>query len=169
MRWLVIPATLLAATAQAQCPLPNAPVLERTPSVYLQQTPGALTVCDGEQTQRWPLSSADARRTAAHVDQHWHFANRQSFVVTSGALGEVWEISYNPHTPEIATGKVHDFQYREGAFVPGYLHPQRGRIVVARISGSAAVIPEHGLWLEQNGQRRFYHLDVRKFIPFTPD
>lgn len=50
---------------------------------------------------------------------------RNSFVATFTDVPELWEISYNPKAPEIALGMVHDFQYREGQFVPGYLNPQR--------------------------------------------
>lgn len=166
MRWFpMMLAALLVTHAQAGCPLADAPVLEQSQKVYLQAYAGGLMLCDGDKNLRWPLTNADASHAAIQVDQHWHFPNRQSFVVVSGALGEVWEISYNPRAPEIATGKVHDFQYREGAFVPGYLHPQRGRIPQAVITASQAQADEHGLWLEQDGKRRFYHLDVRKFIP----
>jgi hypothetical protein len=50
---------------------------------------------------------------------------RSSFVASLLDLAELWEISYNPTAPEIAMGMVHDFQYREGSFVPGYLNVQR--------------------------------------------
>lgn len=43
-------------------------------------------------------------------------------------MPELWEISYNPKAPEIALGLVHDFQYHEGSFVPGYLNPQRSTL-----------------------------------------
>lgn len=50
---------------------------------------------------------------------------RGSFVLSLADLPELWEISYRPSAPEIALGMVHDFQYREGSFVPGYLNPRR--------------------------------------------
>jgi hypothetical protein len=52
-------------------------------------------------------------------------AVRNSFVASLMDVPELWEISYDPKAPEIALGMVHDFQYREGQFVPGYLNPQR--------------------------------------------
>lgn len=52
-------------------------------------------------------------------------ASRQSFVVALTDIAEVWEISYNPTAPEIPLGVIHDFQYREGAFAPGFLNPVR--------------------------------------------
>jgi DNA-binding beta-propeller fold protein YncE/cytochrome c553 len=50
---------------------------------------------------------------------------RQSFVAALKDVPEVWEISYNPQAEDIPTGKIHDFQYKEGAFVPGFLNPRR--------------------------------------------
>jgi hypothetical protein len=55
-------------------------------------------------------------------------ALRQSFVLVFAAFAELWEVSYNPTAPEIGLGMVHDFQYREGHFVPGYLHPLRSAL-----------------------------------------
>jgi hypothetical protein len=52
-------------------------------------------------------------------------APRQSFVLALENVPELWEVSYNPRAPDIALGMVHDFQYREGQFVAGYLNPQR--------------------------------------------
>ena len=54
--------------------------------------------------------------------------SRQSFVVVFSAISELWEVSYNPTAPEIGLGMVHDFQYREGHFVPGYLNPLRSAL-----------------------------------------
>ncbi|MES2877423.1 MAG: cytochrome D1 domain-containing protein [Pseudomonadota bacterium] len=50
---------------------------------------------------------------------------RNSFIASFTGISELWEISYNPNAPEISVGLVHDFQYREGTFMPGYLNPQR--------------------------------------------
>jgi hypothetical protein len=46
-------------------------------------------------------------------------------MVVLNDFGEVWELSYNPAAAEIPVGLIHDFQYREGAFVPGFLNPIR--------------------------------------------
>ena len=37
----------------------------------------------------------------------------------------MWEISYDEAAEDIPTGYIHDYRYREGAFVPGYLNPRR--------------------------------------------
>jgi mono/diheme cytochrome c family protein/DNA-binding beta-propeller fold protein YncE len=50
---------------------------------------------------------------------------RHSFVAALKDVKEAWEISYDPKAPEIPAGMIHDFQYREGAFIPGFLNPRR--------------------------------------------
>ena len=157
---------LLAATsASAACPNPALPVLEHAGAVYLQSKPGYLVLCDGQTTRQHALQNRDASQSSTHSNGHWHFSNRESFVVLISAINEVWELSYNPRTPDIPSGKIHDFQYREGAFIPGYLNPQRGRLTPPAPTRAEADLDEHGLWLEYASQRRFYHLDVRKLLP----
>ena len=53
---------------------------------------------------------------------------RKSFVAALKDIPEVWEISYDPKAEDIPAGKIHDFQYKEGAFVPGYLNPRRSKL-----------------------------------------
>ena len=50
---------------------------------------------------------------------------RKSFVAALKDVAEVWEISYNPKAEDIPVGMVHDFQYKEGAFIPGFMNPRR--------------------------------------------
>lgn len=50
---------------------------------------------------------------------------RKSFIAALKDVAEVWEISYDPKAADIAVGMVHDYQYKEGAFVPGFLNPRR--------------------------------------------
>jgi hypothetical protein len=52
-------------------------------------------------------------------------APRRSFVVALKDVPELWEVSYDPKAPEVATGLVHDFRSREGTFVPGFLNARR--------------------------------------------
>ncbi|WP_071870305.1 hypothetical protein [Atopomonas hussainii] len=156
---------LASASASAACPNPTLPVLEHTGAVYLQSKPGYLVLCDGQTTREHPLQNRDASQSTSHINGHWHFSNRESFVVLISAINEVWELSYNPTSPDIPSGKIHDFQYREGAFIPGYLNPQRGRLTPPAPRQAQAELTEHGLWLDYASQRRFYHLDVRKLLP----
>ena len=43
-------------------------------------------------------------------------------------MKEVWEVSYNPKADDISAGMIHDFKYREGKFIPGFLNPQRTQL-----------------------------------------
>lgn len=97
---------------------------------------------------------------------------RQSFVAFFPEMTEVWELSYRPTAPEIGTGMVHDFQYREGQFIAGYLNPLRSTVPfgTARFalddSGHAVVVyPPSTV----NSPPALVHLDVRKPIaePFS--
>lgn len=96
---------------------------------------------------------------------------RQSFVLVLEDLPEVWEISYNPHAPDIGLGLVHDFQYREGQFVPGYLNPKRTvldskPLDFALVDEGHAVLTRHTV-PEQSGRNAVVvtHLDVRRQVP----
>lgn len=71
-----------------------------------------------------PLTARAGKQTSA-TNNLLTATARDSFVMSLADLPELWEISYRPTAPEIAQGMVHDFQYREGSFVPGYLNPRR--------------------------------------------
>ncbi|MGQ0709655.1 MAG: hypothetical protein ACT4NV_07885 [Rhodoferax sp.] len=97
-------------------------------------------------------------------------AQRQSFVAVFSGMAELWEMSYRPTAPEIGTGMVHDFQYREGQFVAGYLNPVRSTLPfgVGRFaldgSGDALLLhPPAG----SDAAPVLVHLDVRKPIPVS--
>ncbi|HMN84217.1 MAG TPA: cytochrome D1 domain-containing protein [Burkholderiaceae bacterium] len=54
---------------------------------------------------------------------------RRSFVAMLPGIREVWEVSYDETAPDIpAGGTIHDFRFAEGAFVRGFLNPQRSRL-----------------------------------------
>ena len=65
------------------------------------------------------------RKESSRVSAVYDAAPRQSFVAALKDVPEVWEISYNPQADDIPVGMVHDFQYKEGAFIPGFLNPRR--------------------------------------------
>ncbi|MCJ8169108.1 hypothetical protein [Atopomonas sediminilitoris] len=171
MRWLIWLFVAGASQVYGQCPKADVPVLLSAGEVQLQlQTTddaglAVVWLCDATQSLRWPLMAADGQQRAQTLDGAWHFAQRQSFVLYSAALGEVWEISYDPHAADIPTGKIHDFQYREGAFSPGYLHPRRGKVSLTSLSPPKAIYSEHGILWDDEQAQHFYHLDVRKLIP----
>lgn len=61
----------------------------------------------------------------SRVSAVYNAAPRSSFVAALKDVPEVWEVSYNPKADDIPVGMIHDFQYKEGAFVPGFLNPRR--------------------------------------------
>ncbi len=64
-------------------------------------------------------------KTASRVAAVYDAPARKSFVVALRDVPEVWEVSYDTTSEDIPVGMVHDFQYKEGAFIPGYLNPRR--------------------------------------------
>lgn len=74
-----------------------------------------------------PAVAADGK-ASSRVSAVYDASPRQSFVAALKDIPEVWEISYDRKAPDIPAGLIHDFQYREGAFVPGYLHPRRTQL-----------------------------------------
>jgi mono/diheme cytochrome c family protein/DNA-binding beta-propeller fold protein YncE len=64
-------------------------------------------------------------KESSRVSAIYDAAPRQSFVAALKDVPEVWEISYNPQADDIPNGMVHDFQYKEGAFLSGFLNPKR--------------------------------------------
>jgi mono/diheme cytochrome c family protein len=109
----------------------------------------------------WNKDHTESSRVSAVYDA----APRQSFVAALKDVPEVWEVSYNPKAEDIPVGMVHDFQYKEGAFVPGFLNPRRSFLSeplddffftqnYAELMGSS----------REAGQGQVVNLDVRKKI-----
>ncbi|MBS1190072.1 MAG: Cytochrome d1, heme region [Rhodocyclaceae bacterium] len=71
-----------------------------------------------------PVTDKD-RTTTSRVSAVYDAGPRKSFVAALKDVKEVWEISYDPKAAEVPVGVIHDFKYREGAFIPGFLNPQR--------------------------------------------
>lgn len=98
---------------------------------------------------------------------------RQSFVVVFSGMPELWEVSYNPSSPEIGLGMVHDFQYREGHFVPGYLNPLRtalpfmaGAVALGNDGHTVLLREQKEPGAVEQPREAVIHLDVRK--PIAP-
>lgn len=147
--------------------------------------PPALFILD-EQLQlvkKLPIMEKTGRRTTNLLTIRTAVA-RNSFVAILENAPELWEVSYDPHAPEIGLGFVHDFQYREGQFVPGYLNPQRSTLpspasdVVLVGAGHEALTTHNEPSTQTTATRaRLYvtHLDVRRagaeymatFLPAT--
>ena len=105
------------------------------------------------------------RKESSRVSAVYDAAPRQSFVAALKDVPEVWEISYNPKADDIPVGMIHDFKYKEGSFIPGFLNPRR----------SFLTEPLDDFFFTQNyselmgssreaGKGQVVHLDVRKKI-----
>ncbi len=136
--------------------------------------PHTLVVLDEHLKVIKLLRAADRTgRTTSPVAKIDVAKNRGSFIASFSHMPELWEISYNPRSPEIALGLVHDFQYREGSFVPGYLNPLRSILLSPaidfRLSESGnEVVSAHAasgvLHPDTPVQIQVVHLDVRRKI-----
>jgi cytochrome c553/DNA-binding beta-propeller fold protein YncE len=67
-------------------------------------------------------------KESSRVSAVYDAAPRQSFVAALKDVPEVWEISYDPKAEDIPIGVIHDFLYKEGAFIPGFLNPKRTKL-----------------------------------------
>jgi cytochrome c553 len=66
-----------------------------------------------------------AGKESSRVSAVYDAAPRKSFVAALKDVPEVWEISYDTKAEDIPVGMIHDFKYKEGAFIPGFLNPRR--------------------------------------------
>ena len=88
--------------------------------------PMTLVLLDGDLNPLRVHAVKDkAGKTSSRVAVIRAAVPRKSFVVALQDVPEVWEVSYDPATEDIAVGMVHDFQYKEGAFASGFLNPRR--------------------------------------------
>jgi cytochrome c553/DNA-binding beta-propeller fold protein YncE len=88
--------------------------------------PHTLVLLDGELNvlKVHAVKDKDGKESS-RVSAVYDAAPRKSFVAALKDVPEVWEISYDPRAEDIPAGMIHDFQYQEGAFIPGYLNPRR--------------------------------------------
>ncbi len=88
--------------------------------------PHTLVLLDAELNLLKIIEARDRDgKTSSRVSAVYDAAPRKSFVAALKDVPELWEISYNPNADDIPVGMVHDFQYKEGAFIPGFLNPRR--------------------------------------------
>ncbi len=73
------------------------------------------------------VKSADGSESS-RVSAVYDAAPRQSFVAALKDVPEVWEISYDKAAEDIPQGFIHDFQFKEGVFLPGFLNPRRIKV-----------------------------------------
>ena len=111
-----------------------------------------------------PAVARDGNATS-RVSAVYDAAPRQSFVVALKDIPEVWEVSYDPKAPEIPIGVIHDFRYREGAFVPGFLNARR--TVLAEPLDDFFFTQDYSMVMgasREAGKGQVVHLDVRRKI-----
>jgi mono/diheme cytochrome c family protein len=128
--------------------------------------PHTLTLLDADLqlVKIFQVRDRESRRSS-RVSAVYDAGPRMSFVAALKDVPEVWEISYNPRAEDIQTGLIHDFRYREGAFIPGYLNPRRS--VLADVLDDFFFTPDFSelLGTSREGKRaQVVHLDVRRAI-----
>jgi len=91
--------------------------------------PHTLVLLDGELKLLKSIPATDRDgKTSSRVSAVYDASPRQSFVAALKDVPELWEVSYTRAAEDIPVGKIHDFQYREGAFLPAYLNPRRTQL-----------------------------------------
>jgi DNA-binding beta-propeller fold protein YncE len=111
-----------------------------------------------------PVADKEGKRTS-RVSAVYDAGPRRSFVAALKDVKELWEISYDPKAPEIPAGVIHDFQYREGAFIPGFLNPRR--TVLDDYLDDFFFTPDYNevMGASREGKHgQVVHLDVRRKI-----
>jgi len=128
--------------------------------------PHTLVILDAELNfvKLLPVRDKEGRKSS-RVSAVYDAAPRKSFVAALKDIPEVWEISYDDKAEPIATGVIHDFQYREGAFIPGKLNPRRS--FVDGLLDDFFFTRDYSELLgagRDGGKAQVVHLDVRRRI-----
>jgi DNA-binding beta-propeller fold protein YncE/cytochrome c553 len=111
----------------------------------------------------------DGKGRSSRVSAVYDAAPRKSFVAALKDARELWEISYDPRAPEIPLGLIHDFRYREGQFVPGFLNARR--TVLEDYLDDFFFTPDYNELVgasRDGGRGQVVHLDVRRKIVDVP-
>ncbi len=128
--------------------------------------PHTLVVLDAELNfvKLLPVRDREGKKSS-RVSAVYDAAPRKSFVAALKDIPEVWEISYDDKAEPIAMGVIHDFQYREGAFIPGKLNPRRS--VLTELLDDFFFTRDYSEVLgtgRDGGKAQVVHLDVRRKI-----
>jgi len=121
--------------------------------------PHSLVVLDAE------LEPVKVLPAPSRVSAVYDAAPRRSFIAALKDAPELWEISYDPKAEPIASGLVHDYRYKEGAFVPGFLNPRRTPL--EDVLDDFFFTPDFRqvIGASRDGKRgQVVHLDVRRAI-----
>jgi hypothetical protein len=130
------------------------------------EQPGTLVLMDAQMKVLKVHTVKDKNgKIASRVAAVYDAPTRKSFVVALKDVPEVWEVSYDPTAEDIAVGMVHDFQYKEGAFIPGYLNPRRSYL--PQPVAELVFTPDYSEFVATvgaTGKRVRVNLDVRRQI-----
>ncbi len=143
--------------------------------VAASDAPGSIVLVDADlNLLKTHAAISKDGKTHSSVAAIHHAAPRRSFIVALADVPEIWEISYNPTADDVPVGMIHDFQYKEGSFVSGFLNPRRTILSAPMVDfflapGSNELIGKQ----RGNPMAQVVHLDVRKVIaeingPGTP-
>jgi WD40 repeat protein/cytochrome c553 len=101
---------------------------------------------------------------SSRVSAVYDAAPRKSFIAAMRDIPEVWEISYDEQAEPIAAGLIHDYRYREGAFVPGRFNVRR--ILLEDVLDDFFFTPDFRqvVGASRAGRGQVVHLDVRRKI-----
>ena len=128
--------------------------------------PHSLVILDADLNlvKLMAVKDKDGKRSS-RVSAVYDAGPRRSFVAALKDVQELWEVSYDPKAPEIPAGVIHDFQYREGAFVPGFLNARR--TVLDDYLDDFFFTPDYNEVMgasREGKQGQVVHLDVRRKI-----
>ncbi len=104
-------------------------------------------------------------RATSRVSAVYDASPRKSFIAALKDIPEVWEISYDDKAEPIAIGMIHDYQYKEGAFIPGQFNPRRS--IVADYLDDFFFTPDYSELMatsRDGGKGQVVNLDVRRKI-----
>lgn len=121
--------------------------------------PHSLVVLDAD------LQLVKILATPSRVSAVYDATPRRSFVAAMKDVPELWEISYDPKAEPIAGGLVHDYRFKEGEFVPGFLNPRRTKL--DQVLDDFFFTPDFSRVVgTSRGAKRgqVVHLDVRRAI-----
>ncbi len=128
--------------------------------------PHTLVLLDADLNLMKVLEARDREgKTTSRVSAVYDAGPRKSFVAALKDIPEVWEISYDERAEPIAAGLVHDFRYKEGAFIPGRFNPRRS--VLAEYLDDFFFTPGYNELMatsRDGGQGQVVNLDVRRKV-----
>ncbi|HNV60563.1 MAG TPA: cytochrome D1 domain-containing protein [Rhodoferax sp.] len=163
-------AVVLASAAAMVCAQPVAITMAASADgkfiVKATEQPATLVLMDAQRNVLKLHTVMDKNgKSASRVAAVYDAPARKSFVVALRDVPEVWEVSYDPTAEDIPVGMVHDFQYKEGAFIPGYLNPRRSYL--PQPVAELVFTPDYSEFVATvgaTGKRVRVNLDVRRQI-----